>query len=82
MIRGWTVSVDPQVQRLSLVEALALVTDVANRADRVAAGLRALREPQAARLVDRLADMWIKYGDPGDLAAMTELVIEVPDQDG
>src|SRR5215469_720092 len=49
------VSVDPQPGRLSLIEAIALVTDVASRADRVAAGLRALREPEAAHMVDRLA---------------------------
>ena len=96
------VNVDPQPGRLSLIEAIALVTDVASRADRVAAGLRALREPEAAHMVDRLAvdadraaaalrallaprprctdwyqvhrDMWVRYGDPRDLAAMTEHV--------
>lgn len=99
-----------QPGRLSLVEALALVTDVANRADRVAAGLRALREPQAAHMVDRLGEdadraaaalrallaprpqatdwyqvhraMWIRYGDPRDLAAMIEHVAQAPRQDG
>jgi hypothetical protein len=98
------VSVDSQAPRLSLVQAIALVTSVANRADLVARGLRALREPQAAHMVDQLAedadraasalrallaprpqntnwyqvhrDMWIRYGDPGDLAAMTEHVTE------
>ncbi|HWF82128.1 MAG TPA: hypothetical protein VN695_16210 [Streptosporangiaceae bacterium] len=38
---------DPQLKKLSLLEAIALVTDVASRADQVAQGLRALREPQA-----------------------------------
>ena len=93
---------DPQPGRLSLIEAIALVTEVASRADRVAAGLRDLREPEAAHMVDRLAedadraaaalrallapkpqctdwyqvhrDMWIRYGDLGDLTAMTEHV--------
>lgn len=94
---------DPCPQNLSLVHAIALVTQVANRADLVAKGLRDLREPEAANLVKQLAadaddavaalrallepvtrstdwyevhkDMWIRYGDPGDLAAMTEHVI-------
>lgn len=101
---------EPKPGRLSLVEAIALVTDVAGRAERIAAGLRALREPEAAHMVDRLAedadraaaalrallapmprstdwykvhrDMWIRYGDPGDLAAMTEQVTEVPEKRG
>jgi hypothetical protein len=104
------VSVDLPPQQLSLIEAIALVSDVASRADRVAAGLRDLREPEAAHMVDRLAedadraaaalrallaprprctdwyqvhrDMWIRYGDPGDLAAMTEHVIEPSKKDG
>ncbi len=93
---------DPGVRSLSFVEALALVTRLAERADQVATALRDLREPQAAALVaelgrdaDRAAaairallvcsprstdwydvhrQMWIRYGDPGDLAAMTDEV--------
>ena len=93
---------DGQAQRLTFLEAIALVTQVANRADQVAAGLRALREPEAADLVAQLADdsdraaaalrallmptprgtdwyqvhreMWVRYGDPSDLAAMTDNV--------
>lgn len=93
-----------QSQRLTFLQTIALVTQVANRADRVAAGLRALREPEAADLVAQLADdadravaslrallaptprdtdwyqvhrdMWVRYGDLGDLAAMTDHVTE------
>ncbi len=95
---------DAHPQRLSFEQAVALVAEVAKRAGKVAAGLRALREPEAAAMVARLAqdadragaalrallepvrkdtdwyevhrDMWIKYGDPGDLTAMKENVIE------
>jgi len=95
---------DAGAQRLTFLQAIALVSQVANRADQVAAGLRALREPEAADLVAGLAkdadqaaqalrarlaptprdtnwyqvhrDMWVRYGDPGDLAAMTENIVE------
>jgi hypothetical protein len=91
------------VRSLSFAEALASVTRLAERVDQVAAGLRKLREPEAAGVVaelgteaDRAAaairallvcvprstdwyevhrQMWIRYGDPGDLAAMTDQVI-------
>ena len=95
---------DADAQRLTFLQAIALVTQVASNADQVAAGLRALREPEAADLVAGLAkdadraagalrallaptprhtnwyqvhrDMWVRYGDPGDLTAMTENIIE------
>lgn len=95
---------DPDPQRLSFLQAIALVTQLADRADQVAAGLRALREPEAAGMVARLAedadraaaalrdllgsaptgtnwyqvhrDMWVRYGDLGDLAAMTDHVTD------
>src|SRR6185437_10443843 len=58
--RSWldVVSVDPQLKKLSLLEAIALVTDVASRADQVAQGLRALREPQAG-LTITLGCCWV-----------------------
>jgi len=95
---------EPDPERLSFAQAVALVTQVAERAANVATGLRALREPEAANLCVRLAedanlaavalrrlvattprrtdwyqvhrDMWVRYGDLGDLAAMTDQVSE------
>ena len=91
---------DPGTPSLSFAEALAAVTQLADRADQVATALRKLREPEAAAVVaelgkdaDRAAaairallvcvprstdwyevhrQMWIRYGDPGDLAAMAD----------
>ena len=82
---------------------------MAKRAEKVAAGLRELREPEAAAMVACLArdarraavalsallepvpkgtdwyevhrNMWIRYGDPGDLIAMTENIAEVIEDD-
>jgi hypothetical protein len=96
---------DADPGRLSFGQAVAIVTHVAERAGQVAAGLHALREPEAAALVMGLAqdagraalalrqllettprdtdwyevhrDMWIRYGDPGDLTAMTNQVTEM-----
>ncbi len=96
--------VNPDPERPSFAQAIGMVARLADTADEVAAGLRALREPEAARLVERLADeadhaaaalrallepvpratnwyqvhrdMWVRYGDPGDLSAMTEHIIE------
>jgi hypothetical protein len=93
---------DSAPRRPSFAEAIAMVTHLGDKADEVAAALRALREPEAADEVARLADeadraasalrallectprrtdwyqvhrdMWIRYGDPGDLAAMTDHV--------
>lgn len=98
------VTMDPETGRLSFWQAVAIVTHVAERAGQVAAGLHALREPEAAALVSRLAedasraalalrqlvettprntdwykvhrDMWIRYGDLGDLTAMTDQITE------
>ena len=95
---------DPDPGRLSFAQAVAIVAQVAERAGQVAAGLQALREPEAAALVARLAqdaslaatalrqlvettprntdwykvhrDMWIRYGDLGDLTAMTNQITE------
>ena len=98
-------TVDPDGQGLSFEETIELVVRLADTADQVAAGLRALREPEAAELVIRLADdaeraaaalralleprergatnwydvhrdMWVRYGDPTDLTAMTEHIAE------
>jgi hypothetical protein len=97
-------TMDPDPRRLSFLQTIALVTQLADSADRVAAGLRALREPEAAGMVARLAEdadraaaalrdlldpalartnwyqvhreSWVRYGDPGDLAAMTDHVTE------
>ncbi len=99
-------SADPDPQQWSYVQAIAMITDVAERAKQVADALRALREPEAARAVADLAqdaaqaarmlaglldpeppsreetdkyrfhrELWVRYGDPGDLEAMTEHVI-------
>jgi len=57
-------------------EAAAMVARLAKDADRAAAALRALLEP-APKNTDWYEvhrDMWIRYGDPGDLTAMTENV--------
>ncbi len=95
---------DPDPERLSVAQAVALVAQVAERAAKVATGLQALREPEAANMVTRLAqdanrasialrrlmettprntdwyqvhrDMWVRYGDLGDLVAMTDQVNE------
>jgi len=97
-------TMDADAQRLTFLQAIAMVTQLATRADQVAAGLSALREPEAAELVAGLAhdadqaakalrallaptprqtnwyqvhrDMWVRYGDPGDLAAMMESIVE------
>jgi len=56
--------------------AIAMVAQLAGRA---AAALRALLECRQRRTdwyqVHR--EMWIRYGDPGDLAAMTNHVTQV-----
>ena len=93
---------DSGPQQPSFAQAIAMVSQLANKADQVAAALRALREPEAADQVARLAgeadrvaaalrallectprrtdwyevhrDMWIRFGDPGDLTAMTDHV--------
>ncbi len=95
---------DPDPRRLSFLQTIALVTELADRADRVADSLRALREPEAAAMVTGLAadadraaaalrdllapapghtnwyqvhrEQWVRYGDPGDLAAMTNHVTD------
>jgi hypothetical protein len=95
---------DANPERLSFTQAVALVARVAEQAAAVANGLQALREPEAASLVMRLArdadracaalrrlsettprntdwyevhrDMWVRYGDLGDLAAMTDQIKE------
>src|SRR5580692_8042749 len=100
-------SADPDPQQWSYVQAIAMVTDVAERAEKVADALRALREPEAAAAVAELAqdaaraarmlaglldpeppgpeetenyrfhrELWVRYGDPGDLEAMTEHIID------
>lgn len=98
------VTMSPDPQRPSLAGTIAMVTQLADQAERVAAGLLALREPEAAALVARLGgeasrasaalrellepracltdwyqvhrDMWVRYGDPGDLAAMIDHVTD------
>jgi hypothetical protein len=42
--------------RRSFAEVIAMVAELADQADAIAAGLRQLREPAAARLVEVLAD--------------------------
>jgi hypothetical protein len=100
-------SADTNPRQWSHVHAIAMVTDVAERAEKVADALRALREPEAAAAVAELAhdaaraarmlaglldpeppgpeetenyrfhrDLWVRYGDPGDLEAMTEHVTD------
>jgi hypothetical protein len=102
--RREVVTMSPDSRRLSFAQTIALVNELADKSERVAAGLRALHEPEAAALVARLADdaaraaaalrklleptpqpadwyqvhraLWVRYGDPGDLAAMTDHVTE------
>lgn len=97
-------AMDPDPGRLSFLQKIALVTQLADRADRVATDLRALREPEAASMVAGLAqdadraaaalrdllvpargntnwyqvhrEQWVRYGDPGDLAAMMNQVTD------
>ena len=87
---------------MSYAHAIVVVEELADEARRLAEALRALREPEAARAVARLADnaaraatllagrfdpepgdterysfhrdLWVRYGDPGDLEAMTDHV--------
>jgi hypothetical protein len=55
-----------------------MVARLAQDADQAAAALRALLEPvpKDTDWYEVHRDMWIRYGDPGDLTAMTENVIE------
>ncbi len=47
---------DPEPTRPSLAEAIAKVSQIADKAEQLANALRELREPEAAALVARLAD--------------------------
>jgi hypothetical protein len=57
-------------------EAAALVTKLADDASRASAALRRLLEtsPKDTDWYQVHRDMWVRYGDPGDLAAMTDQV--------
>jgi hypothetical protein len=57
-------------------EAAALVSGLANDASRAAAALGRLLEatPKHTDWYQVHRDMWVRYGDPGDLAAMTNQV--------
>lgn len=59
-------------------EAAALVTRLAEDASRAAAALRQLVEnrPRDTDWYKVHRDMWIRYGDLGDLTAMTDQVNE------
>jgi hypothetical protein len=64
------------LRKLREPEAAAFVAELAVDADRAAAAIRALLvcAPQSTDWYEVHRQMWIRYGDPGDLAAMTEQV--------
>jgi len=59
-------------------EAEGLVAGLAQEAGRAALALRQLAEttPRDTDWYEVHRDMWIRYGDPGDLTAMTNQVTE------
>jgi len=61
-----------------------MVDRLAQDADRAAAAFRALlaTRPRSTDWYQVHRDMWIRYGDPGDLAAMAEHVTEASKKDG
>jgi hypothetical protein len=57
-------------------EAAAVVAELGEDADRAGAAIRALLlcVPRSTDWYQVHRHMWIRYGDPGDLAAMTNQV--------
>ena len=64
------------LRKLREPEAAAVVAGLGTDADRAAAAIRALLVcvPRSTDWYDVHRQMWIRYGDPGDLAAMTDQV--------
>jgi hypothetical protein len=64
------------LRKLREPEAAAVVAELGRDADRAAAAIRALVVcvPRSTDWYEVHRDMWIRYGDPGDLAAMTDQV--------
>ena len=65
------------LRKLREPEAAAVVAGLGTDADRAAAAIRALLVcvPRSTDWYEVHRQMWIRYGDPGDLAAMTDQVI-------
>ncbi len=63
-------------RKLREPEAAAVVAGLGEDADRAAAAIRALLVcvPRSTDWYEVHRQMWIRYGDPGDLAAMTDQV--------
>jgi transposase len=64
------------LRKLREPEAAAVVAGLGTDADRTAAAIRALLVcvPRSTDWYEVHRQMWIRYGDPGDLAAMTDQV--------
>ena len=64
------------LRKLREPEAAAVVAELGTDADRAAAAIRALLVcvPRSTDWYEVHRQMWIRYGDPGDLAAMTDQV--------
>jgi hypothetical protein len=64
------------LRKLREPEAAAIVAELGRDADRAAAAIRALLVcvPRSTDWYEVHRQMWIRYGDPGDLAAMTDEV--------
>ena len=64
------------LRKLREPEAAAAVAELGTDADRAAAAIRALLVcvPRSTDWYEVHRQMWIHYGDPGDLAAMTDQV--------
>jgi len=64
------------LRKLREPEAAAVVAGLGEDADRAAAAIRALLVcvPRSTDWYEVHRQMWIRYGDPGDLAAMTDQV--------
>ena len=64
------------LRKLREPEAAAFVADLAVDAERAAAAIRTLLvcAPRSTDWYEVHRQMWIRYGDPGDLVAMTEQI--------
>jgi hypothetical protein len=64
------------LRKLREPEAAAFVAELAVDAERAAAAIRTLLvcAPRSTDWYEVHRQMWIRYGDPGDLTAMTEQV--------
>ena|SRR5215813_12153307 len=66
------------LRKLREPEAAAVVAELGRDADRAAAAIRALLVcvPRSTDWYEVHRQMWIRYGDPADLAAMAEEITQ------